>query len=150
MHVPELGYSVCAGSGRPAIVVNYSLAVPVISTADVAATLAYWERTLGFEHQWSWGDPPVYAGIKAGGAMIYVTHDPEFTAALAERQLAPDIFLWVSNIDEVYAVHRAHGAEILEDLKVRPWGVRQYVVREPNGYHLKIAESDPENESAAG
>lgn len=22
-----------------------------------------------------------------------------------------------------------------------PWGVRQYVVREPNGYHLKVAES---------
>jgi catechol 2,3-dioxygenase-like lactoylglutathione lyase family enzyme len=124
---------------------NYSLAVPVISTPDVASTLAYWERTLGFERQWSWGDPPVYAGIKAGGAMIYVNHDPEFTFAIEERHLAPDIFLWVSNIDEVYATHQAQGAEILEELKVRPWGVRQYVVREPNGYHLKIAESDPEN-----
>ena len=29
---------------------------------------------------------------------------------------------------------------------MRPWGVRQYVVREPNGYLLKVAESQKEEE----
>jgi len=32
-------------------------------------------------------------------------------------------------------------AVIAEELAERPWGVRQYVVREPNGYNLKVAES---------
>lgn len=100
---------------------NYSTAVPVISTTDVAATIAYWERTLGFEQQWTWGDPPVYAGIKAGGALLYITHDPHFASEVQERQLAPDIFLWVSGIEQVYQEHRERGAEILEELKERPW-----------------------------
>jgi hypothetical protein len=49
---------------------NYSAAVPVISYADVAGTIRYFEKTLGFEQQFIWGDPPVYAGVKAGGALL--------------------------------------------------------------------------------
>jgi uncharacterized glyoxalase superfamily protein PhnB len=125
---------------------NYSAAVPVIATADVSSTVRYFEQTLGFTQQWTWGDPPVYAGVKAGCANIYITHDPDTAAAIKERRLAPDIFLWVNHIDQVYDQHRAKNADIVEQLTARPWGVRQYVVREPNGYHLKVAESyEPED-----
>jgi catechol 2,3-dioxygenase-like lactoylglutathione lyase family enzyme len=121
---------------------NFGIAVPVVATADVRKTVEWFEKTLGFEQQWTWGDPPVYAGIKAGGAMLYVSHDPELAKTIIDRQLAPDIFLWVKDIDAVYDRHRANGAEIEEQLTERPWGVRQYVIREPNGYRLKIAESE--------
>lgn len=126
---------------------NYSSAVPVISSADVAATIRYFEQTLGFEQDFSWGDPPVYAGVKAGGAVIYITHDPDLATLIRERRLAPDIFLWVNDIDTVYHRHRANNAEFVEEMTPRPWGVKQYVVREPNGYHLKVAECiDPEDD----
>jgi catechol 2,3-dioxygenase-like lactoylglutathione lyase family enzyme len=121
---------------------NYRIAVPVISTSDLPATVAWFEKTLGFKHEWSWGDPPVYAGVTAGSAMLYISHDPELAAAIRERGLTPDVFLWVTNIDRVYDQHRAKGAEIVEELVQRPWGVRQYVIQDPNGYRLKIAESD--------
>jgi hypothetical protein len=66
---------------------------------------------------------------------------------LREQRLAPEIFLWVNDIYTVYRQHRASDAEFVEELTSRPWGVRQYVVREPNGYHLKVAECiDPEDE----
>ena len=119
---------------------NFTSAVPVIATADVTATIHYFEQTLGFKQQWVWGDPPVYAGIRAGGALLYVTHDPDLASAIQDRRLSPDIFLWVSDIDGVYAQHRATNAQITEALSERPWGVRQYVIREPNGYLLKVAE----------
>jgi catechol 2,3-dioxygenase-like lactoylglutathione lyase family enzyme len=121
---------------------EFGIAVPVVATADVRTTVEWFEKTLGFEQQWSWGDPPVYAGIKAGGAMLYVSLDPELAGTISERRLAPDIFLWVRDIDAVYDRHRANGAAIEEQLNRRPWGVRQYVIREPNGYRLKIAESE--------
>jgi uncharacterized glyoxalase superfamily protein PhnB len=117
-------------------------AVPVIGTTDVTGTVRYFEQTLGFKQQWSWGEPPVYAGVKAGGAMVYIGHDPELAGAIQEKHLTPDIFLWVTEIDNIYLQHRANGAEIAEELAERPWGVRQYTVREPNGYLLKISESD--------
>jgi len=128
---------------------NYSAAVPVIATADVSSTVRYFEQTLGFQQQWTWGDPPVYAGVKAGSAILYITHDPDTAAAIKERRLAPDVFLWVNQIEQVHDQHRARNADIVEELTARPWGVRQYVVREPNGYHLKVAESyEPEDTPA--
>jgi len=72
---------------------NFSSAVPVIATSDVLGTVRYFEQTLGFQKQWIWGDPPVYAGVHAGGALLYVTHDPELASTIRERRLAPDIFL---------------------------------------------------------
>lgn len=125
---------------------NFASAVPVIATTDVVATVHYFEQTLGFKQQWIWGDPPVYAGLKAGGAMLYVTHDPDLAATIRERRLGPDIFLWVNDIDSVYHQHRARRADITEELTARPWGVRQYVIREPNGYLLKVAESNEPEE----
>jgi catechol 2,3-dioxygenase-like lactoylglutathione lyase family enzyme len=124
---------------------NYTAAVPVIGTDDVAGTVLYWEKVLGFEKQWSWGEPPVYAGLKGGGALVYVSEDKELAAAIREGNLGPDVFLWVKDIDSVYEQLRVNGAVIDEELMARPWGVRQFVVREPNGYLLKIAESvEPE------
>jgi uncharacterized glyoxalase superfamily protein PhnB len=120
---------------------NYSSAVPVIATDDVTRTVSYFEQTLEFEQQWTWGEPPVYAGVKAGRALLYLCQDTDLATAIRERRLSPDVFLWVSDIDSVYAQHRPSGAEITEELATRPWGVRQYVVREPNGYCLKVAES---------
>ena len=54
--------------------------------------------------------------------------------------MAPDIYLWIEDIDAIYARHRASNAEIVDDLAVKPWGTRQYTVLEPNGYRLKIAQ----------
>lgn len=51
--------------------------MPVIATADGLGTVGYFEQTLGFNQQWIWGDPPVYAGLRAGAAMLYVNHDPD-------------------------------------------------------------------------
>jgi uncharacterized glyoxalase superfamily protein PhnB len=84
--------------------------------------------------------------VRAGGALFYVSHDPSLASAIKERGLTPDIFLWVSDIDTLYARHRAACADIIEELSRRPWGVRQYVVREPNGYLLKVAESNESEE----
>lgn len=119
---------------------QFRSAVPVIATSDVLGTIGYFENKLGFKQQWIWGDPPIYAGIRAGGALLYLTYDPEIAKAIRERGLHPDIFLWVTDIDDVYARHKAAKADVKEELASRPWGVRQYVVREPNGYLLKIAQ----------
>lgn len=128
------------------VINHFTSAVPVLATSDVAGTVRYFEQTLGFKQQWTWGDPPVYAGVRAGDALLYVTHDADLASTIKERRLAPDIFLWVTDIDCVYAQHRAAKADIAEELTMRPWGVRQYMVREPNGYLLKVAESQKEEE----
>jgi uncharacterized glyoxalase superfamily protein PhnB len=119
---------------------EYCSAVPVVATDDVAASVDYFVHVLGFASEFLWGDPPVYAGVNAGKAVVYFARDSEMARLIREHGLAPELFLWVTGVDNVYARHRAAGAIIVEALSDRPWGARQYVLREPNGYHLKIAE----------
>ena len=118
-----------------------SHSVPVIATADVVETVRYLEEVLGFAQQWSWGEPPVYCGLRAGEAWVYVNHDPDLAAAIGEGGLAPELFLWVEGIESAYARHRNAGAEVIEELSARPWGAMQYVLLEPNGYRIKVAET---------
>ena len=106
----------------------------------MANTVGYFERILGFKQQWIWGDPPVCAGVRAGDALLYICLDPELAGAIQKRQLTPDIYVWVADIQSLYEQHRQGGAEIVEDLQIKPWGTRQYTIREPNGYRLKLAE----------
>lgn len=123
---------------------NIKTAVPVIASQDVVKTVEYFERVLGFDREWIWGDPPVYAGLRAGSAMLYISHDPKLAGAIQERNLAPDIYFWVEDIHATYERHRASSAEIVDELAVKPWGTLQYTVLEPNGYRLKIAQFENE------
>jgi uncharacterized glyoxalase superfamily protein PhnB len=119
---------------------KFKNSVPVISTANVRSTIEWYSRVLGFREHFVFGDPPVYAGLEHDGVLLYVTHDPKAASALKESNSHPDIFLWVEGIDEAYENHRARGAKVIEPIADRPWDARQYVLEDPNGYHLKIAE----------
>jgi uncharacterized glyoxalase superfamily protein PhnB len=114
--------------------------VPVISTDNIEGSLAYYQNVLGFSFDFKYGDPPVYAGVNSGIAEIYFTHNPDLVQAIKEKSLSPDIFIWVTDADHFFNLHVKNGAEIIEPILDRPWGARQYVVKELNGYHLKFAQ----------
>src|SRR4051794_3803292 len=114
--------------------------VPVIATADVGSAVDYYTGVLGFTKVFVFGDPPVYAGLRRDEAQLYISRDGKLAATLKDLDLHPDVYLWVQEVDRVFAEHRSRGAKIIEPVEDRPWGARQYVIEEPNGYHIKIAE----------
>jgi catechol 2,3-dioxygenase-like lactoylglutathione lyase family enzyme len=78
--------------------------------------------------------------VNAGTSEIYFTHSPDFVKLIADHALHPDIFIWVTDADQSFNFHVKNGAEVIETITDRPWGARQYVVRDPNGYNLKFAQ----------
>jgi uncharacterized glyoxalase superfamily protein PhnB len=125
---------------NPDFKMKFKSAVPVISTAEVRATVDYYSRVLGFREHFIFGDPPVYAGVERDGVLLYITHDPKMVATLQSAKLHPDVFLWVEDVDEWFEEHRRRGAKVIEEASNRPWDARQYVLEDPNGYRLKIAQ----------
>jgi uncharacterized glyoxalase superfamily protein PhnB len=114
--------------------------VPVINTDDIKKSLAYYIKILGFSPDFEFGDPVVYAGVKSGNAELYFSHDPDYANIIREKKINPEIFIWLSNADSLFKEHTANGAEIIEPISDRPWGARQYVIKDINGYHLKFAQ----------
>jgi uncharacterized glyoxalase superfamily protein PhnB len=72
--------------------------------------------------------------------LLYITLDKQLASTLKSSDLHPDVFLWVQDVDKVFEDHKKRGAKIFEELSDRAWDARQYVVEDPNGYRLKIAE----------
>jgi uncharacterized glyoxalase superfamily protein PhnB len=119
---------------------KYRNCVPVVATADVAATMNYYSSVLGFSELFSFGRPLVYAGMQRDGAQLYISQDEELADLIAERDLHPEIFLWVEDVDAWFAHHQRSGAKIVEEISDRPWDARQYVIEDPNGYFVKVAQ----------
>jgi uncharacterized glyoxalase superfamily protein PhnB len=115
--------------------------VPVICSVDIHKSISYYVQVLGFSPDFEYGDPVVYAGVRSGEAEIYFTTDDEMCDLLKERDVHPEIFVWLPDAESSYKTHVANGAEVIEPISERPWGARQYVVRDINGYHLKFAQS---------
>ncbi len=125
---------------------KYEKAVPVIATADVLSTVAFYKGILGFTEHFLFGDPPVYAGIERDGVLLYIAQDAKLTSMLKSSDLHPEVFVWVRDIDQVLDEHRLRGVKIVEEISDRAWDARQYVIEDPNGYYLKIAEPLHEEE----
>jgi uncharacterized glyoxalase superfamily protein PhnB len=78
--------------------------------------------------------------------LLYLTDDARLASTLKNANLHPEIFLWVRDVDKAFEEHQRRGAKIVEEIADRRWDARQYVIEDPGGYYLKIAEPIDEGE----
>lgn len=114
----------------------------IFASSDILATLEYYKEVLGFDSSWTYGDPPVFGSASKGEANIMFSLNPELAAIIRGHQH----WLKVDDIDDMYHFHRSKGAEIVSEIEDKPWGFREYVVEDLNGYHLRfvgVPEGNP-------
>ena len=114
----------------------------VLFVSDVEATLAYYRDMLGFHVDFDHGSPPIHARISSGDR-----DGP--SAARIRFELAPDAqspmrscYLYIHvgrNLDALFEAYRSRGVDIVSAPRDRPWGLRQFEVRDCNGYILIFA-----------
>ena len=107
---------------------------PILAVPDVAAAVAYYEKVLGFYNGWLWGEPTNHGGVRLGDLSFQFTLDPE----LAERAKGSWFGVMVKGVDEFHDLHVNNGAEIVSPIENKPWNLREYTVRDLNGYRIRI------------
>lgn len=111
-----------------------SSSTAIFAAADLEETLAYYHDVLGFEIAWKWGEPASIAGIRLGGIDLMISFSPDLAARIAGQSH----WFNVDDVDELYGLHQSRGARIVSEIADRPWGFREYVVEDPNGYVLRF------------
>ncbi|MCD9098628.1 VOC family protein [Luteimonas fraxinea] len=108
---------------------------PVFTVDDLAASLDFYVRTLGFELAWSWGEPPHIASVCRNGAEIMLSQrtDPGTPGAA-------QIYLGVSDIDAWYNALTSAGVEVRVPIGDRPYGMRDFRIVDPSGNELSFGE----------
>src|SRR5258705_7826265 len=108
---------------------------PILAVKDVLETIHYWQNTLGFTNQWTWGEPPNFGGVSWNGVSIEFLQSPD----LAVRSVGNAIFIKVRRLESLYKFHQNKNALIVEPLENKPWGMAGYTVKEINGYYVIFA-----------
>jgi GNAT superfamily N-acetyltransferase len=119
---------------------------PIFPVADVVATVRYYREVLGFQEGWTWGQPPDFGGVRWGkvGAMFALQSGPEAPAGGQWHSF------FVEGIDALHDVHRRNGATICSPLEMKPWGLREYTVRDLNGHFLRFGQRGSDRSATAG
>lgn len=110
---------------------------PVLGVPDVLATVAYYRDTLGFHVDFVEGDPPVHARVCADPTYASPTVHIRFEPLPPGAAVNPSVELWLhvgEGLDRLFARYRERGVEIVEEPADRPWGLRQFAIRDCNGY----------------
>jgi catechol 2,3-dioxygenase-like lactoylglutathione lyase family enzyme len=106
--------------------VQAGLAVP-----DVQAAVEFYVEKLGFKPGFTWGEPPTFAGLNLGKVQLFLAK-----GAPTPSSDTGAVYFVVGDPDQLYEFHRANGVEIAQAIDERPYGMRDYTVRDPSGYYL--------------
>jgi uncharacterized glyoxalase superfamily protein PhnB/GNAT superfamily N-acetyltransferase len=108
---------------------------PILAVPDVLAAAEYYTRVLGFERDFLWQDPPTHGAVRHEKVQIQFSLNPD----LAVRAAGTQYFLFATGVDDFHSSHVDSGAEIIFPIENKPWGLREYTIRDLNGYQLRFA-----------
>jgi catechol 2,3-dioxygenase-like lactoylglutathione lyase family enzyme len=115
---------------------------PSLSVSDLLAATDFYTKKLGFRLIFTWGDPPTMAGVNLGHAQMFLeqgTPSPQGSAVyfvLGDADEFAASEATAASLTTLYEFQRANGVEVVQPPGDRPWGLRDYTVRDLYGYAL--------------
>ena len=107
--------------------------VPVLAANDVLQTAAYYRDVLGFAIDDTFSGSE-WAMLWADQCQLFLALNPSLAGTAKGQQVS----ICVPGVDAMFERHKANGANIISDVEDKPWGLREYTVEDPNGYHLRF------------
>jgi uncharacterized glyoxalase superfamily protein PhnB len=111
---------------------------PYLAVANVAATMQFMERSLGFTRGVVLPDADGqlrYAEMRHGESVVMLVRKMDATTATGG---AAALYAYVQDVDSALMRARDAGAGV-SDAEDRPWGDRTAVVTDPDGYKWVLA-----------
>ena len=105
---------------------------------DVLATADYYRNVLGFTVAF-FGDPPVFASAERDAVLVHFNDIPQSTPK-PNPGVACDLYVFTDDLDELFEELKGKGADIVEGPVLRPYQVREFVVRDLNGYEIAFGQ----------
>lgn len=138
---------------------------PILNVSDVVWTIHWFER-LGWCRGFTWNEagiipngtdsnlhgPAGFAGVCANtpeegeGPTVFLCRDGQ---GARDPRACPDpngdnfggvwMSWWVEDVDEAHEQAVAAGAEVVRPPQDEPWGIREFLLRHPDGHYFRIS-----------
>ncbi|HEY6328516.1 MAG TPA: VOC family protein [Blastocatellia bacterium] len=115
-------------------------AFPQLFVADIEISCRFFTEGLGFTVGYKYGQPAFYALVQRDGARmnLRLVHEPVFA-----KRPEPDLLsasIPAQNLKSLYLEYKATGVPLAQTLKKQPWGLRDFIVRDPDGNLIHFSE----------
>ena len=115
--------------------IRFGRTAPGIPVRDLEAALRFYRDALGMTVTFTNGDPVGFVILERDAAELHLTLEPRHTAGT--HNVA---HVMVTDARAVHDRLVAHGARIVKGLRDHDFGLRAFVVADPDGNRLDIAE----------
>jgi uncharacterized glyoxalase superfamily protein PhnB len=109
----------------------------VLAVHELAASVDYYTRVLGMAVDFT---APGWAFLSRGSFRLMLGECPD---AIPARELGDHsyfVYITVEGIDEFYGEVLANGAPLTQTLADKPWGMREFGVRTPDGHRIMFGQ----------
>ena len=126
-----------------ATVARLKSVAPQFAVPDVVSAAEHYRDVLGFEILGYFGQPPVFSTVRRDAVEIQLGKaeagaGPQDHSIESHARL--DAYVWVSDVDLLYAEFRERGAKIVEPPSVRVYQCYEMVVEDKFGFRLAFAK----------
>ena len=106
---------------------------PSLQTRDMQQTIEFWTDVLGFRlDEAAPEDAPTWCAMHSGNArLMWTVLEPGVQAP----ELTGRIYLYPDDVETAWAAVKDR-AEVLEEPHLTDYGMREFALRDPNGYVL--------------
>lgn len=111
--------------------IDCELQHPCLMVPDITAAVEFYTTRLGFTPSFTWGDPPTFAGVMLDRVQMFLSKGSPNPSGCS-------VYFMVGNADELCAYQRANGVEVVEPPGDRDYALRDYAIRDLNGYMLSF------------
>ena len=110
-----------------------------LRVGDLQRSLDFYVGTLGFEEEFRFRD--FYAGIRAGTALVHLkqVEAPDPSIAFVQEGDHLHLYVRVEDLESTFAELEGK-AELVYPITTKPWGDREFTIRDPDGHTLYIAQ----------
>ncbi len=116
---------------------------PVLLVKDVLLAAQYYADKLGFRAQQFYGEPVDFAIIRRDGLTLMLGQSEADAPIVPNWQRSRglwNVYFWVDDVDAIYAEFQASGAIIDYTLGVKPYGVKEFGVRDLDDYDIAFGQ----------
>lgn len=114
-----------------------------LRVANLERALDFYVKTLGFTEEFRFRD--FYAGLRAGTALLHLkqVEAPDPSIAFVKQGDHLHLYLRVPDLDATFRELEGK-AELVYPITTKPWGDREFTIRDPDGHTLYFAQGDAE------
>jgi len=110
-------------------------AATIFMVRDVLKAVEHYRDVLGFRQKFVYGDPVFYGGVERDDVVIHLSAN--------QTKRAPGggaIYIFVTEVDALYAELKAKGAKTLNEPKSYPYGMRDFDVQDVDGNQISFGQ----------